>query len=115
MRHGRVVLIFYPDARPPRNRFASFLAVEARLRPHHMPMTPLLSCIPVCLTFVSIAIIGLIVVVFGLSNRVPTDDPPEGASEAPTEAAGRPPLWVFPLVLLAAILLLLAMSQVWTD
>ena len=77
-------------------------------------MTPLLACIPVCLTFVSIAIIGLVVVVFGMSNRVPTDDQPEGASEAPTDA-GRPPLWVFPLVLLAAILLLLAMSQVWTD
>ncbi len=75
-------------------------------------MTPLLACIPVCLTFVSIAIIGLVVVVFGMSNRVPTDEQPE---ETETTASPPPPLWVFPLVLLAVILLLIAMSQVWTD
>lgn len=47
-------------------------------------MTPLFACFPVCLTFVSIAIIGLIVVVFGLSNSTPLNE-----STTPTESTLR--------------------------
>ena len=74
-------------------------------------MTPLLGCIPVCLTFVSIALIGLVVVVFGLSNRVPIDDQPETTDGEPT-ATRRPPLWLFPLMLLALVVALLLLSLV---
>ena len=38
---------------------------------------PLFACFPVCLTFVAIAIVGLIFVAFGLAYRVPGDITPD--------------------------------------
>jgi hypothetical protein len=83
-------------------------------------MTPLFACFPVCLTFVSIAIIGVIVVVFDMANRVSTDEPPEPADGAPAastpqSAAGLPPLWVFPVTLLVLAVLLLVLAWYWPE
>ncbi|QJW93593.1 hypothetical protein [Frigoriglobus tundricola] len=54
-------------------------------------MTPLLACVPVCMKFVAIGIIGAIVVVFGLSNPVPIDDSPKEEGPSRYGATGPPP------------------------
>jgi len=78
-------------------------------------MTPLFGCFPVCLTFVSIAIIGVVVVVFGLSNRVSTDDQPEPIDRAAQRASGLPPLWVFPVTLLILAVVMLVLAWYWPE
>jgi hypothetical protein len=83
-------------------------------------MTPLFACFPVCLTFVSIAIIGVIVVVCDMSNRVSTDEQPELADDAqtatvPPSATGLPPLWVFPVTLLVLAVVLLVLAWYWPE
>jgi hypothetical protein len=70
-------------------------------------MPPLFACFPVCLTFVAIALIGVLVVVFGLANHIPGDDQP-ATTDAPRASAGPPPWWVLPLMLLALAALMLA-------
>src|SRR6266511_3960930 len=78
------------------------------------PMT-LFACFPVCLTFVSIAIIGVIVVVFGLSNRVSPDERAALAESTPQAPAKLPPLWVFPVVLLILTVLMLVLAWYWPE
>jgi hypothetical protein len=76
-------------------------------------MTPLFACFPVCLTFVSIAVIGVIVVVFGLSNGVPLDD-----AAAPAEARqprALPPLWIFPVALLILTVVMFSLAWYWPE
>jgi hypothetical protein len=74
-------------------------------------MTPLLACFPVCMTFVAIGIVGAIVVAFGMYNQEST-----GEEESETAAAsGRPPLWVLPLMMLAAALVMLALAWYWPE
>ena len=80
-------------------------------------MTPLFACLPVCMTFAVICLIALIVVVFGLANRIPGDDEATTPVEPriPGQKMGPPPWWVFPLMLLAAVGLVLALSWCYAD
>ena len=77
-------------------------------------MKPLLACMPVCLTFVSITLIGLVVVVFGLSNRAPIESEPEAApaEDATPGVTGRPPWWLLPLMVAVLVVGLLLLSLV---
>lgn len=75
-------------------------------------MPPLFACFPVCLTFVAIGIVAAIVVAFGMYNRLPQEE--EAAAEA-TPATGLPPLWVFPAVLVLAILAMLLLGWYWPE
>lgn len=75
-------------------------------------MTPLFACFPVCLTFVAIGIVGVIVVAFGLYNRLPQEE--DAAADA-RPATGPPPLWVFPVVLVLAILAMLVLGWYWPE
>ena len=77
-------------------------------------MTPLFACFPVCLTFVAIAIVMVIVVVFGLSNRVPGDDEAD-PNATPTAGTGPPPWWVLPLMLLALAVVMLVLAWYWPE
>lgn len=77
-------------------------------------MTPLFACFPVCLTFVSIAIIGVIVVVFGLSNHTPLNECAD-ATQGATQPRKLPPLWVFPVVLLILTVLMLGLAWYWPE
>jgi hypothetical protein len=79
-------------------------------------MTPLFACFPVCLTFVAIGIVMVIVVACGMANRVPGDDAPApDAAPARAGAAGPPPWWVLPLMLLALTLVMLALAWYWPE
>jgi hypothetical protein len=77
-------------------------------------MPPLFACFPVCLTFVAIALVGVLVVVFGLANRIPGDDQP-GTNGAPQAGTGPPPWWVLPLMLLALAALMLVLAWYWPE
>ena len=74
-------------------------------------MTPLLACLPVCMTLSVIGAIGAVMLVFGLGNRIPGDDQP-AAETAPQE---RPPLWVFPVVLFLCVLLMAVLGWFWHE
>lgn len=80
-------------------------------------MTPLFACFPVCMTFGVLAFLALVIVVFDLANRVPGDDQP-ATPAAPCVAGqkmGPPPWWVFPLMLLAVALFMLAVRWYWPE
>jgi predicted lysophospholipase L1 biosynthesis ABC-type transport system permease subunit len=76
-------------------------------------MTPLFACFPVCLTFVALAVIGLLVVVAGLySSGASAVDPAAAMRSSVDEADTGPPRWwviaaIFLAVLVAGILLAL--------
>lgn len=62
------------------------------------------ACVPGCLMFVCLALIGIIMYLAG-AGAAETDAPP--ATPGP-----RPPYWVFPAVLLAVTVILLLLSLV---
>ena len=78
-------------------------------------MPPLFACFPVCLTFVALAVVGLLVMVAGMysSGANPTDAeaPPEMRSSVDDANTGPPRWWVivaiFAAVLAAGVLLAL--------
>lgn len=78
---------------------------------------PLLACFPVCMTLSVIALIGLVMLVFGLGNRLPDDDQPAApiAAPDPDRKMGPPPWWVFPLMLLAVVLVMLVLGWYWPE
>lgn len=76
-------------------------------------MTPLLACFPVCLTFVAIGIVAAVVVAFGMYSREPLTGEEAANPDAPP--SGRPPLWVLPLMLLVAALLMLVLGWLWPE
>ena len=78
-------------------------------------MTPVFACVPMCMTFVSIAIIGMVVVVFGLSNRVPNDELADHDETTTAAPRGLPPLWVFPLTLLILTALMFVLAWYWPE
>lgn len=77
-------------------------------------MTPLFACLPVCMTLSVIGLIGAVMLAFGLGNRIPGDDRPATAA-APGAQAPPPPLWVFPVVLLLAALLMVVLGLIWHE
>ena len=72
-------------------------------------MSPLLACVPGCLTFVSLALVGVILYLAGAGAGAPGQTEADGAPAAP---ARRPPYWVAPAVLLVVVLVLLLLSLV---
>lgn len=80
-------------------------------------MTPLLACFPVCMTLSAIGLIGAVMLVFNLGNPIPGDDQPAPAvaPRDPNQKMGPPPWWVFPLMLLAVTLLMLALGWYWPE
>jgi hypothetical protein len=71
-------------------------------------MTPLFACFPVCIFFVGLAIIGLIVIIFDVANRIPGDDQkprPEDVVPTTGEKTGPPPWWVIVLLFVGAALI----------
>ena len=79
-------------------------------------MTPLFGCIPVCMSFVAIGIVGVVVVVFGLSNPTPTDGPPPDY-DAPSRygRTGPPPWWVFVLMMAVLWASVLVVALIWPE
>lgn len=77
-------------------------------------MTPLFACLPVCMTLSVIGLIGAVMLLFGLGNRIPGDDQPATATEQ-TQKAPPPPLWVFPVVLLLTMLLMVVLAWFWHE
>lgn len=79
-------------------------------------MTPLFACFPVCLTFVGLAIVALIVVIFDVANRVPgDDDQPTATSRIADEETGPPPVWVMLLMIAAIVVTMLALAWYWPE
>lgn len=80
-------------------------------------MSPLLACFPVCMMFVAIGILGVVILAFGLGNRIPGDDELQTAitPRDPNQKMGPPPWWVFPLMLLAVTLLMLVFAWCWPE
>jgi hypothetical protein len=79
-------------------------------------MTPLVACVPMCLTFVGLAIILAVVVIFDVSNRIPGDDQPAapGEDELPGQT-GPPPVWVMALMVVAIAVVMLALAWYWPE
>jgi hypothetical protein len=75
-------------------------------------VTPLFACLPVCLTFVALGIVGLIVVVTGAYHALDLPAPADG-TEPPGPKPGEfaPPWWLF--VLLPAAVILLTLLTLW--
>jgi hypothetical protein len=69
---------------------------------------------PVCMTFASIFLIGVVVVVFGMSNRSPADET-AGAATGAQASGPAPPLWVFPVVLFLVFLVFFLIVLIWPD
>lgn len=69
-------------------------------------MVSLLSCLPVCLTFVALGIVGLIAYASGAILLKDRD------AEPATLPSTRPPLWIAAATLLVALLILLLLSLV---
>lgn len=68
-------------------------------------MGPLFACMPMCTTFVALGIFGLFVVIAGAYHHPePTDAPAE-----PAPPSHAPPIWVFVLISVLAVLTVLAM------
>ena len=78
---------------------------------------PPLACFPVCMTLSAIGLIGAVMLLFGLGNRLPDDDrpAPTTAPRDPNQKMGPPPLWVFPLMLLAVARVMLALAWYWPE
>ncbi|AMV27106.1 hypothetical protein VT84_22075 [Gemmata sp. SH-PL17] len=109
LRHGRVILLFYHEARGTRNTI-EIIARSAN-------MTPLFACFPVCMTFTVIVFLALVVVVFDLANRIPGDDEPTAppVPRDPKQKMGPPPWWVFPLMLLAVAAFMAVCAWIWPE
>jgi len=68
------------------------------------------------MTFVAIGIIGVVVVVFGLSNPVPTDEPPAAYDEPSRYGrTGPPPWWVMVLIVLALVVFMGVCAWIWPE
>ena len=80
-------------------------------------MTPLFACFPVCMTFGVLVFLAVVIVVFDLAHRIPGDDQaePAVASRLAGQRMGPPPWWVFPLMLLAVALFMLAVGWYWPE
>jgi hypothetical protein len=76
-------------------------------------MTPLFACFPVCLTFVALAVLGLLVMVAGLySSGANASDPAAAMRSSVDDADTGPPRWwvivaIFVVVFVAGVLLAL--------
>ena len=68
-------------------------------------MSPLFACFPVCMTFVSLGLVGVIMYFAGAGRT-------ELAPPTSNEPQHRPPYWIAPVVLLAATIILLLLSLV---
>jgi hypothetical protein len=75
-------------------------------------MTPLLGCFPICLTFVSLALIALIVVATGAYRGAPTPAGPD-APDAP--GYGPPPAWVVVLIFAAVLVHFALLVWLWPE
>ena len=81
-------------------------------------MTPLFACFPVCMTFVGIALVGLVVVVLDLANRPPADEQPASGpatDPAATGKTGPPPWWVMVLMVVAIAVTMLVLRWYWPE
>jgi hypothetical protein len=80
-------------------------------------MTPLFACLPVCMTFIGIAILAAIVIIFDVANRIPGDDQPAPATaeESPLGKTGPPPWWVMVLMVVAIVVVMLALAWYWPE
>lgn len=76
-------------------------------------MTPLYACFPICLTFVALAVLGMLVFVTGVYSREQLPD----AAPAPTDEgpSGRPPLWVAVLIFVAVLLHFVLLLWLWPE
>ncbi|MBA4066970.1 MAG: hypothetical protein C0501_25330 [Isosphaera sp.] len=75
-------------------------------------MTPVFACFPVCLTFVSLALVGLIVVAAGVVR--PSADPPP-APGAPVPGTGPPPWWVVVLIFVGVLVHFALLVWLWPE
>lgn len=80
-------------------------------------MTPLLACFPMCLTFVALAVLGLLVLATGAYSRVmPAGEPEEPAADPPDGSeSGRPPLWVAALIFAVVLLHFAVALWLWPE
>ena len=79
-------------------------------------MSPLVACVPMCLTFMGRAIVLAVVVIFDVSNHIPGDDQPAPAEEnAPPGTTGPPPVWVIVLMVAVIVVVLLALAWYWPE
>ncbi|MDB5307553.1 MAG: hypothetical protein JWO38_1755 [Gemmataceae bacterium] len=80
-------------------------------------MTPLFACFPVCMTFVSLSIVGAIMILAGAGR----DGLPESGGDeqpapgSPETAGGPPPWWVVVLIFAAVLVGMLLLSLVSGD
>jgi hypothetical protein len=78
----------------------------------------LFGCFPVCMTFAGIAILALIVLGFGLANRIPGDDQPDAADGPGPALAGQtgpPPGWVMVLMVAVIAVMMLVLAWYWPE
>jgi hypothetical protein len=80
-------------------------------------MTPLFACLPVCMTFVALAFLATVVIIFDVANRVPGDDQTaDAANTGPQyEKTGPPPIWVMLLMVAVIALTMLALAWYWPE
>lgn len=84
-----------------------------------MTMFPLFACFPICLSFVALAVIGLVVVIAGMhkSGATPGDEPAPGEprDHAPQIQSGRPPAWVMVLIFVVVLLHFVLLLWFWPE
>jgi len=81
-------------------------------------MTPLFACIPVCLSFIALGVVGLFVVLIMGTNHEGPNAPVDAIPSADTEAdpnPGRPPLWVVALIFVVVLLHFALLLWVWPE
>ena len=82
-------------------------------------MTPLYACFPVCLTFVALAVVGLLVVATGMVGPGPGASAPTEHPGADPAAAGSghgpPPWWVIVLIFVAVLVHFVLLAWVWPE
>lgn len=78
-------------------------------------MTPLFACFPVCLTFVALAMIAVIVLVFDLHNRRSDDQAIPVINSLPPGNNPWRLWWVFPVTLLVVLVVMLVLAWYWPE
>ena len=79
-------------------------------------MTPLFACLPVCMTFIGLALVAVLVVALDLTNRaaVAKQSEDEGAPASPGKT-GPPPWWVMVLMVVAIAVTMVVLAWYWPE
>lgn len=79
-------------------------------------MTPLFACLPVCMTFIGLALVAVVVVAMDLTNRaaVAKQSEDEGAPAAQGKT-GPPPWWVMVLMVVAIAVTMVVLAWYWPE